>query len=71
MKDALSEQHEAEAEGGMTIGPNGKPVLSPEASAKKLERERKVAAEVRSHSFHLSGPFPLSLTLEAGEMRVR
>lgn len=46
MKDVFQQQHEEEQEGDVIIGPNGKPALSPEAQARKNERERKVSEEV-------------------------
>lgn len=46
MKDALQQQHEAEQNGDMTIGPNGKPVMTPEALQRKTARDRAVAEEV-------------------------
>ncbi|KAK4689264.1 hypothetical protein P7C73_g860, partial [Tremellales sp. Uapishka_1] len=47
MKDVFQQQHEEETEanGGMIVGPNGKPVLSPEAQARKTAREKKASDE--------------------------
>lgn len=45
MKDVFQQQHEEEQEGDVIIGPNGKPQLSPEAQARKNERDKKVNEE--------------------------
>lgn len=51
MKDAFQSQHEEEelqAESGQPImvGPNGKPILTPEQMARKAAREKKINEEV-------------------------
>jgi hypothetical protein len=45
MKDVFQQQHEETREGDVIIGPNGKPTLSPEAQARKTERERRIHDE--------------------------
>jgi hypothetical protein len=56
MKAALQEADEAEGDeasgstspgGGRVVGKKGKETLSPEEKAKKEEKERRIAAEVR------------------------
>ncbi|KAL1412658.1 DnaJ-like protein [Vanrija albida] len=45
MKDVFQQQHEEESLNEYMIGPNGKPVLTPEAQARKTEREKQQAEE--------------------------
>lgn len=44
MKEAFQQQHE-EDPNDFTIGPNGRPVLTPAGAQKKWSREKKVAEE--------------------------
>lgn len=45
MKDVFQRQHDDEQQDDFMIGPNGKPQLTPEAQARKTERERRAAEE--------------------------
>lgn len=54
MKTALQEADEAEGEGGTVVARDakGREIISPEEKAKRDEKSRKVAAEVRLHRCH-------------------
>jgi len=45
MKDVFQRQHDEEQASDFMIGPNGKPQLTPEAQARKAEREKRLAEE--------------------------
>jgi hypothetical protein len=51
MKDALQTQHEEEGNTvEVTYGPDGKPVVNPEVTARKLARDKKVSEEVSAEA---------------------
>jgi hypothetical protein len=45
MKDVFQKQHDEEQTNDFMIGPNGKPQLTPEAQARRTERERLASEE--------------------------
>lgn len=46
MKDAFQKQHEEESSSDYMIGPGGKRVMTPEATQRKLARDRAISEEV-------------------------
>jgi hypothetical protein len=45
MKDVFQREHDEEQESDYMMGPNGKPQLTPEAQARRAEREKRDAEE--------------------------
>lgn len=50
MKESLQQQ--AEQQEDMVIGPGGRPIMTPEAMARKLQRDRLQAEQASPPDFH-------------------